>query len=197
LSDLGEYRNTVKGRFYVDRRKDVVCDSEHGHSAVAKLESHWCNRQCNYISAFQHKASMVNWKHVSPAEVLECFDRRKDAFAKYNIDTTNADSNHYRIYYLDILYCCQDAQRLIDYERDEWHMTGVIAKADITTPNGITHVISSGGIWGIDSDSDDSSVNQIIGEEIYSLSEELSYLGFQESIIKEAIAKYHKEKGDE
>lgn len=59
-------------------------------------------------------------------------------------------------------YQAQDAQRIQAYNRGHWGMVGIRAKAEIMVPSGINGgyitivTIKSPGLWGIESDSDES-----------------------------------------
>lgn len=72
--------------------------------------------------------------------------------------------------------------RLAAYDRDEWHMIGVRAVAHIRI-NGIAETITSAGLWGIESDSDESYVAEVYAEELETLCDMLKALGFTEADI--------------
>jgi hypothetical protein len=85
-------------------------------------------------------------------------------------------------------YGLQDWERAESYERDQWGFMGVVAKAEITTSSGYTQTISSGGLWGVESDVDSVYKQQISQEELSQLGSELEDLGFNRAEIDAAMA---------
>jgi hypothetical protein len=79
-------------------------------------------------------------------------------------------------------YALQDKKRLEAYYNNEWHFVGVQAVAEIRI-NGISQTISSGGLWGIESDSSDEYFDEIFEEEKEQLKDVLLQLGFTEKEI--------------
>lgn len=74
-------------------------------------------------------------------------------------------------------YGLQDFARMESLVRGDWSFIGIIAKAHITTSNGTTQVIRSGGLWGIESDSGAEYLQEVANEELASLRLELEALG--------------------
>jgi hypothetical protein len=64
-----------------------------------------------------------------------------------------------------------------------WCFIGIIAKAKIVTENGTLQTIRSGGLWGIESDSDKSYIAEIEQEQLAELRKELTALGFGKRAI--------------
>lgn len=81
----------------------------------------------------------------------------------------------------------QDYQRMESLNRGNWWYIGIIAKAKIQTGrNSVIQTISSGGLWGIESDSDSAYLDQVRREELSSLFGELKRIGFSEAQIHKA-----------
>ena len=76
----------------------------------------------------------------------------------------------------------QDKKRLEAYYNDEWYFVGVQAIAEIRI-DGLLQTISSGGLWGIESDSSDEYFDEIFEEEKEQLKDVLLQLGFTEKQI--------------
>jgi len=76
----------------------------------------------------------------------------------------------------------QDKKRLEAYYNNEWHFVGVQAVAEIRI-DGLLQTISSGGLWGIESDSGDEYFDEIFEEEKKQLKDVLLQLGFTEKQI--------------
>jgi hypothetical protein len=58
-----------------------------------------------------------------------------------------------------------------------WHMVGIWAEAEIVV-EGVIQEIRSGGLWGIESDSDSSYFEEVAKEELHALGEVLKAMGF-------------------
>jgi hypothetical protein len=72
----------------------------------------------------------------------------------------------------------QDYQRAEDYNKQGWCMMGVFAAAKIEV-NGVCSIIRSGGLWGIESDSEESYFQEVEQEEFAQLEGQLQELGFE------------------
>lgn len=80
--------------------------------------------------------------------------------------------------------------RLEQYKNDSFSFLGIRAKATILIPMGnhyLIQEITSGGLWGIESDSDESYFEEVAKEELSALSEALLQLGFNKKQINAAI----------
>lgn len=72
-----------------------------------------------------------------------------------------------------------------------WWYLGITAYADIQVSKGsVIQTISSGGLWGIESDSDESYFGEVICDELTELRSELESLGFTVEQIDDAFCKY-------
>ena len=84
-------------------------------------------------------------------------------------------------------YAKQDQERLQDFYDGEWHMQGCIAEATVSYP--ITPLstacrlqdFTSGGLWGIESDSDDGYREEVEKEQLAELKEHLEQFGVDTS----------------
>jgi hypothetical protein len=81
----------------------------------------------------------------------------------------------------------QDYQRMESLNRGEWCYLGIIAKAVIVSAGGIIQTIRSGGLWGIESDSDAGYFAEVERDELAQLKAELLSLGFGERAIAHAF----------
>lgn len=93
----------------------------------------------------------------------------------------------------------EDYQRCEAYNRNEWWYVGIRAEAVIeTSDEGSTwlrQAITSGGVWGIESDSDDEYFSEIGGEELDQLKGTLLELGFTSEDIDAAFATVKQSEG--
>jgi hypothetical protein len=83
----------------------------------------------------------------------------------------------------------QDYRRMEDYNRQGWCMIGIIAKAVVRMPSGLTQTIRSGGLWGVESDSESSYLADVEKEELTGLRAELESIGCTPRQIDAAFAK--------
>ncbi len=80
----------------------------------------------------------------------------------------------------------QDYQRAEALNKGEWGYIGIRAEATIIV-NGIIQKISSGGLWGIESDSDKDYFREVAEEQMSELADTLQALGFKKEVIKKAL----------
>lgn len=110
-----------------------------------------------------------NWEKVASPELVE-------VVAKYG-SIENAD----------IEYARQDCQRLENLGKT-WDYVGIIAKAEVWNPQTqTTQTLRSGGLWGIESDSDKEYLVSVQAEELAGLKAELLALGFGERACDHAL----------
>lgn len=76
--------------------------------------------------------------------------------------------------------------RLDQYRRDVFTFIGIRAKAEISI-DGLCQTITSGGLWGIEDDSDEAYLSTIESDEITGLCNQLSALGFGPRAITTAL----------
>ena len=85
-------------------------------------------------------------------------------------------------------YGKQDFQRMESLQRGEWCFIGIIAKAEVwNSVTKVTQVVRSGGLWGIESDSDKDYLQSVGADELENLRSELLALGFGERAIEHAF----------
>lgn len=82
----------------------------------------------------------------------------------------------------------QDYRRMEDYNRGSWWMVGIWAEARVILTGDVAQTVRSGGLWGIESDSDEDHFNEVEAEELASLRTELKAMGFTSTAIKRAFA---------
>jgi hypothetical protein len=83
-----------------------------------------------------------------------------------------------------------DYERMERLQRGDWCYIGIRAEAEILIPSGsagVVQEITSGGLWGIESDSDASYLADIAAEELSELREQLRAVGFNTRTIKAAF----------
>ena len=80
----------------------------------------------------------------------------------------------------------QDYERAEAYNDGQWHMTFCQAIAEVSI-GGVNQRITSGGIGGVESDSDASHFAELATEELNDLAGILRQMGFPARVVKAAI----------
>lgn len=85
-------------------------------------------------------------------------------------------------------YALQDFERMESAERGNWQMEGCVAKATVSYSigNGSRRLetLTSGGLWGIESDSDKKYLRTLEDEELADLADHLEHFGIETSAEK-------------
>lgn len=93
----------------------------------------------------------------------------------------------------------QDYQRCEDYNRGEWSYLGIRAECEIQTSESgnvwLSNTVTSGGLWHVESDSDESYFSEVGSEQLAELKTVLSELGFTAKEINKAFADVKQGKG--
>jgi len=165
LSWLGEYGETAKTEWAVDRQ-------ERGDQM--RGEYRFWNPSSNHCPPGQ----LNNWKTVSDVSIAELC-QQYDVYAGYERQEA--------IKALDLYYIEKDYQRCEAFNRGDWCMIGVIAKARVVSENGVIQTFRSGGLWGVESDSGKSYFAEIEQEELADLCNELLSFGFGARAITYAL----------
>lgn len=81
-----------------------------------------------------------------------------------------------------------DYKRAEAFESGEWHMRGVTACAEVQlTQSGPVQKITSGGLWGVESDSGEDYFREVGAEQLSDLRGQLLACGFTPQQIETAI----------
>jgi len=80
-------------------------------------------------------------------------------------------------------YGMQDFDRMEALCKGEWYFVGIIAKARIVSPHGVMQILSSGGLWGMESDAGEAYLQEVKQEELSQLRAELQAYGFGKRAI--------------
>lgn len=81
----------------------------------------------------------------------------------------------------------QDFDRMQALNSGQWCCVGIVAKAVVRSASGITQTLRSGGLWGIESDSDKAHLAEVAKEELAALRAELEAFGFSARAITYAF----------
>lgn len=82
-------------------------------------------------------------------------------------------------------YCLQDYNRARTFG-DQWSYIGIRAQADVYIDS-LRQTLTSGGLWGVETDSDQSYFAEIAQEELSQLRQQLHAIGFTKRAISAAF----------
>ncbi len=85
-------------------------------------------------------------------------------------------------------YAEQDYARMEEYNRGTWCAEGVRAMAKVQLGSTLIQTLESGGLWGIESDSDKGYFQEVEDEQLEELRFELQACGFTPNEINAAFA---------
>ena len=86
-------------------------------------------------------------------------------------------------------YAQQDWERMRGLTEGNWNYVGIMAEAEVTLAgSNVIQRITSGGLWGIESDSGDAYLEEVAQSELEELRGELQTLGFGKRAIAAAYA---------
>lgn len=80
----------------------------------------------------------------------------------------------------------EDYRRYEAYNKSQWWMIGVWCSAKVVLTD-VVQTIRSGGLWGIESDSEDDYFEEVIKEELAALRGQLKAIGFSDRAISKAF----------
>ncbi len=85
-------------------------------------------------------------------------------------------------------YVRQDYERMESLNRGDWCFIGVVAEAEVWNPKTqVVQKIHSGGLWGIESDSEEGYIKEEENNQLAELRTELLAYGFRSRAISKAF----------
>lgn len=110
----------------------------------------------------------------------------KVQFERLQCDDSDGDISYLQQDYRDVTptqraeYLARDRARLDAYKRGDWHFIGIRARAHVDVTRGkvtTSYTLDSPGLWGIESDSDDSYLESVFREEAEMLEDDIKAFG--------------------
>lgn len=203
---LGEYGRLRASVFSIDRAHSEDCQSlsESASAGIETLErvieylvhqSQYASKDGNHdlYSVYDESADLLIKKQDELAECDcgESGDMNRGEYQFFNPSSNYVDAN-------DNLvdgntaeevrkYVRQDYERMEDLNRGGWCFVGVVAEAKIQLErHGVIQTITSGGLWGIESDSGDY-FKEVEAEQLSELRGQLHAIGFSKRAISAAF----------
>ena len=198
-SYLGEYSNKAETDYAIDREHADDCQSqEFNHRAtVEQLE-----RAISYLETVRQLGQPpenIYW--ASADEAQDVLISLQDELQECDCSGGDMERNEYRFFngcaenYKGLpeeeirKYILQDYARMESLHRGNWFYMGLRAEAEVFVPCGqssISQGITSGGLYGIESDSGKDYIAEVEQEELAELRKQLSALGFSKRAIATA-----------
>lgn len=204
---MGEYATKASSEFSIDRAHSEECQTNdpQAKDAIAKLDRvvEYLVHQSQYASKAEDRDLYEDCDESADLliekqdELRECDcgergDMERGQYRYFNPSSNYVDS-------LDRLvdgntaeevrkYVRQDYERMESLNRGAWSFIGIAAEAEVQT-NGMSTIqrIRSGGLWGIESDSDRDHFRMVEAEELDQLKTELHAIGFTKRAISAAF----------
>lgn len=215
---LGEYSDRPKTEYAIDRAHAEDCASlEANHfQTVERLEriiGHLNNERmtCDCVTRSWYGAEhdsvcpLYQWNELDESidalvslqdEATEC-DCSGGDMGRGELRYFNGPVENYKGESSEDIrkYVRQDYDRMESLNSGDWCFIGLRAEAEVQTGSDVVQRITSGGLWGIESDGGREHLEETEREELAQLKTELIGLGFSRRAIAAAF-KNVEEKGD-
>jgi hypothetical protein len=207
-SYYGEYSNTRASEFSIDRAHSTDCASVVPGSKAAQTFLEHARGTVAELQALEPSVETLEWEALEDAynvldglvdEVVECDCGERGDMGRHEFRYFNPSFNYLRAdgslqegHTAEEVrkYVAQDYARMESLNRGDWSYIGIKAEAEISIPSGsysTLQTIHSGGLWGIESDSDKSYFAEVQADELANLRAQLSALGFSKRAIAAAF----------
>ena len=195
----GEYSDRATSEFSIDRASNEFCgDIDAGHDWLERIESR--------IMETREDIELDSSEDIPLRDAVNTIE---DLLVEY-FDSDNWDRREFRYFnpsfnYVDKSgkalpentpeevrdYTRQDYKRMERLNAGDWCFIGIRAEAQIALQCNAHHAnvqhITSGGLWGIESDSDDDYLESVEKDELSDLKGQLLALGFSKRAIATAF----------
>jgi IMP cyclohydrolase len=194
-SYLGEYSNDAETEYAIDRKHSQDCQNleENHRQAVDQLE-----RVIAYLETVRQAGEPPENVYWSAAdESQDVLIELQDELQECDCNGGDMERNEYRYFNGNVenypgntpedirKYVRQDYERMERLNRGDWCYIGIRAEAKIMIDN-VCQKITSGGLWGVESDSSREYFAEIEAEELYELRKQLTAVGFSKRAIATA-----------
>lgn len=192
---LGEYSNHIDSDYSIDRAHSLDCvvnsvkpsdDTECGNCTATFGEHN------NFSLACPTKDSDQDWCEDSSFDP-QCDCGERGDMGRNELRYFNPCYQNYKGLPADEIrkYCRQDYDRMESLNRGDWCFIGISAEAVILLPqkdgSGAYQVFHSGGLYGIESDSERSYIESEQKNQLAELRDVLRSFGFSSRAISQAF----------
>lgn len=198
---LGEYGQRAESDYAIDREHATDCPQQTYNKPTAIINK--LERAIDYLQHSEPESDFYD------GDACDLIIQAQDSLAECTCGGQHLDRNSYQFFnpnhdnYAgctpeEIRECClQDYARMESLNNGDFCFIGIRAEAEIRFPymtegrGGRTYYktepITSGGLWGIESDSDSEHFKSIEAEELADLKTELKAIGFSSRAIATAF----------
>jgi hypothetical protein len=178
---LGEYSNQPEGDYSIDRAHDPDC--LHNDPTTDFTQTHdWDESQGMCL-----KCEATDCSEICPEWTCDCNNDGDVYWNRREYRYFNTSGNYKGKPLADIVtYTKQDYARMERLNAGDWYFIGIRACADITIDDTKQSIYSS-GLWGIESDSEESYLKEEEANQLAELRTTLYELGFSKRAIATTI----------
>lgn len=192
-SYLGESSSRPTSEFSIDRKHSLDCPVNTGDYS----ETHEFGSGLVCVNAYcEHTRETGKTEPCETSDPCTCGERgdmERNEYRYFNpsfnyVDKTGKPKDLTPEQVRE--YVRQDYARIEALQHGDWSVIGIRAEAEILIPSGsasLVQEITSGGLWGIESDSGESYFSEVEQDELADLRTQLSGIGFSKRAISAAI----------
>ncbi len=211
---LGEYSSSIDSPYTIDRKHDTDCPAQEfnrtNNEGLEQLE-----RVIKALNAHTY-GNLDDQECETIQEAQDLLVEKQDELLECNCGAGNLGRNELRYFnpnwqnykgepHEDIVkYCLQDYDRMESLQAGSRFFLGISAEAtysltahtNVANIGSVIQTITSGGVWGIESDSDKDYLKEIEQEELSELREQLHAIGFSYRAIASAFKNVEHKDGE-
>lgn len=201
---LGEYSDKRTSEFSIDRAHDEDCRTQ---NQTAKDAIEQLKRMISHLQTYRQTIGndSENPYYWGIDAAIDLLAEKQDDLAECDCGRGTCNHREYRYFnpsfnYVDRngrptggdtpedirKYVARDYARMEALQAGEWSFIGIGAEARITI-GGTCQTVTSGALWGIESDSDESYLEETEQEQLAELRAILYEMGFSKRAIAAAI----------
>jgi hypothetical protein len=198
-SDLGTYASRPSGDYSINRKHEVTCNLNNeqvdSESFLSDVDGYLL-RELSKLADGEDELRNLYYKSLEDArDIIDAASEDDElgcdcggvSLERHSYEYFNTSGNYVGLSAEDIRdYTIQDYKRAESYNDMEWCYIGIKAEAKIQIGETVQK-ITSGGLWGIESDSDQAHFAEVEGEELSQLRTTLYEMGFSKRAIVAAV----------
>lgn len=193
-SYLGEYSNKPTSEYSIDRAHALDCPQQAHYRPTAIIDM--LERAIDHI---QHSDPDSDFYDSDACDLLrEKQEELEECTCGFSGHWNNREFRYFNPsgnYNGDtpeniVKYTQQDYERMEGLNRGDWCYTGIRAHAEYsigTTGYAVIQELASGGMWGVESDSDKEFIESVEHDELNELQKQLTAIGFGKRAIASAM----------
>jgi hypothetical protein len=212
---LGEYGQSSTSEFSIDREHTLECPVNSpntiGQNWLARIRKHIVEGSIEWVWSPEEVLDDIHETLDTCSDSLydcdcgESGDMQRHEYRYFNPSFNYVDKNGHALPENTPeevrSYVRQDYERMESANRGDWGFIGIRTECEVNLPyqvnkgcvkgrevyHNVKEVLSSGGLWGIESDSEDSYLESVEKDELADLRSQLKMLGFSSRAISTAF----------